>query len=143
MKNLNEQDLKKRKNLNKKIFKFFILPIILLCTLLMILVITDSDDTIILEPEGVIDGNVTAEQDLETYNNYQLFKSSIRSALEPFDGDDVKFGGFALNYGHNYDFSYKVPLNKLPLTDWISAISLILNPVISNNKIHSRCASFN
>ena len=80
-----------------------------------------SNRSIILEPEGIIDGKVTADQDLETYNNYQLFKSSIRSALEPFDGDDVKFGGFALNYGHNYDFSYKVPFDKLPLTNWITA----------------------
>ena len=80
-----------------------------------------SNRSIIREPEGIIDGNVSADQNLETYNNYQLFKSSIRSALEPFDGDSVKFGGYGLNYGHNYDISYKIPFDKLPLTNWITA----------------------
>ena len=79
------------------------------------------NNSIILEPGGVIDGNANQDTDPDAYNNYQQYKSSVRSALEPFDGDSIKFGGYTLNYGHNYDFSYKIPLDKLPLTDWMTA----------------------
>ncbi|WP_051568712.1 T9SS outer membrane translocon Sov/SprA [Crocinitomix catalasitica] len=78
-----------------------------------------NNSAIILEPGGAI--NKDANQGTEDYENYQLYKSSIRSAFEPFDGDSIKFGGYSLNYGQSYDLSYKLPLDKLPLTDWISA----------------------
>ncbi|WP_066756493.1 T9SS outer membrane translocon Sov/SprA [Crocinitomix algicola] len=80
-----------------------------------------NNSAIILEPDGIIDGNATQDSDLNAYENYQDFKKYIRSALDPFDGDSIKFGGYTMNYGHSYDFSYKVPLDKLPLTDWLTA----------------------
>ena len=82
---------------------------------------TAANRAIILEPTGIIDKNATEDSDLNAYNNYQRYKSSIRSAFEPFDGDSIRLGGYTLNYGHTYDFSYKVPLDKFPLTNWMSA----------------------
>lgn len=77
------------------------------------------NNSIILEPAGQIDAD--AQVGTDAYTNYQQFKSNVRSAFTPFNGDTISFGGYSLTYGHNYDISYKVPLNKLPLTDWLSA----------------------
>lgn len=78
-----------------------------------------NNNAIVLEPGGIIDSDAQAGTD--AFENYQLYKASVRSAFEPFDGDSIRFGGYTLNYGHNYDFSYKVPFDKLPLTNWVSA----------------------
>ncbi len=79
---------------------------------------TANNNSIILEPEGQIDSD--AEIGTDEYDDYQDYRSSLRGAFVPFTGDST-FGGYTLNYGHNYDFSYKVPFDKLPLTDWLSA----------------------
>lgn len=78
-----------------------------------------NNNAIVLEPTGRIDSD--AQQGTDEYENYQKYRASILSAFEPFDGDTVKFGGYTLNYGHSYDFSYKVPFDQLPLTDWVTA----------------------
>lgn len=78
-----------------------------------------NNSSVILEPGGAIDPN--AEIGTDEYNNYQLYRSNVRSAFDPFATGDNDFGGFTLNYGHNYDFTYKVPFDKLPLTDFITA----------------------
>lgn len=78
-----------------------------------------NNSAIILEPAGIIDSDATFGSD--AYLNYQKYKANIRSAFEPFDGDEIRLGGYSLNYGHNYDISYKIPFDKLPLTDWITA----------------------
>ena len=78
-----------------------------------------SNNAIILEPAGIIDRN--AEEGTTAYDNYQEFKNYVGSAFRPFDGDSIKFGGYTMNYAHNYNLTYKVPLDKLPLTDWLSA----------------------
>lgn len=75
-----------------------------------------NNSSIILEPNGAIDAD--AATDSEAYGNYLDYRDSIQVAFTPFSGG---FGGKTLNYGHSYDLSYKVPLDKLPLTDWLSA----------------------
>jgi cell surface protein SprA len=82
-----------------------------------------NNNAIILEPGGIIDSDAQAGS--EAAENYDLFRSNVRSAFEPFDGDSIKLGGYTLNYGHSYDLSYKLPFDKLPLTDWISATAKI------------------
>ena len=76
------------------------------------------NNSIILEPAGIIDPN--AEVGTADYANYQTYKDNVRSAFLGTGGVNP-LGGFTLNYGHNYDVSYKVPFDKLPLTDWMSA----------------------
>lgn len=76
------------------------------------------NNSIILEPNGIIDPN--AENGTDAYVNYQKYRENLRGAFLGTGGDNP-LGGLTLNYGHNYDFSYKIPLDKLPLTDWMSA----------------------
>lgn len=77
-----------------------------------------NNNSIILEPGGIIDSDATLASNPEAFENYQLYKDAVRSSFDP---TDTAFGGLTLNYGHNYDISYKVPFDKLPLTNWISA----------------------
>jgi len=82
-----------------------------------------NNQAIVREPLGNIDSesDILAEQENATdYNRI------LKNTFNPFISNDEKIdsislGGFTKNYGHNYDFSYKVPLNKFPMTDWISA----------------------
>ena len=78
-----------------------------------------NNSSIILEPQGIIDRK--ADQGTAAYDNYQQFKNYLRSAFQPFDGDSIKFGGYTMNYNHDYNFTYKVPFNTLPITDFLSA----------------------
>lgn len=82
-------------------------------------VLNAGNSSIVLEPEGVIDRN--AEVGSLGHTNYQDFKNYMKSAFLPGDGDSIKFGGYTMNYQHDYNFTFKVPLNKLPLTDFLSA----------------------
>jgi cell surface protein SprA len=45
--------------------------------------------------------------------SYQIFMDSIRSQLSTF--------GKTMDYSHNYSINYTLPLDKLPLTDWVTA----------------------
>jgi len=82
-----------------------------------------NNQAIVLEPQGNIDSesDILAEQ-----QNATDYSKILKNTFNPFINnaekiDSISLGGFTKNYGHNYDFSYKVPLNKLPLTDWVSA----------------------
>ena len=44
---------------------------------------------------------------------YEQFQDSVRTQLQTF--------GKAMDYTHNYSINYTLPLDKLPLTDWINA----------------------
>ncbi|MFN5910207.1 MAG: cell surface protein SprA [Bacteroidota bacterium] len=44
---------------------------------------------------------------------YQVFKDTIWSQMSTF--------GRTMDYSHNYNLGYTLPLDKFPLTDWISA----------------------
>lgn len=79
-----------------------------------------NNRAIILEPGGAIEPN--AEVGTDEYDNYQQYRSNLRSAFDPFAaGGGNDFGGHTMNYGHNYDITYKVPFDKIPLTDFITA----------------------
>ena len=81
-----------------------------------------NNAAIVREPQGRISSDDLAGTIGKT-NSIQ-FNEIMDKTFNPFANrtpqDTIKFGGFTQNYGHNYDFSYKVPFNKLPLTDWIS-----------------------
>lgn len=77
------------------------------------------NNSVVLEPEGII--NRKADEGSIGYDNYQNFRDQVMSAFQPFDGDTIELGGYTMNYSHNYNLTYKVPLNKFPLTDWMSA----------------------
>lgn len=81
-----------------------------------------NNSSIILEPEGIIDADAPVGSLGQT--NYDLFKQSFADAFDRKDtanGDYMQFGGFNLNYGHNYNLTYKVPFDKIPITDWMTA----------------------
>ena len=83
---------------------------------------TANNSSIILEPTGEINGN--AEDGSIALANYRQFRENVNSAFNPFAGgasDSTGFGGYNMTFGQNYDLSYKIPFDKLPLTDWISA----------------------
>lgn len=44
---------------------------------------------------------------------FQEFKDTIRSQMSTF--------GKTMDYGHTYSLSYSLPLDKIPLTDWLTA----------------------
>ncbi len=46
-------------------------------------------------------------------NGYQSFKDTIRSQMSTF--------GKTMDYSHNYNISYTLPLDKIPATDWMTA----------------------
>lgn len=80
---------------------------------------TANNSSIITEPEGIIDRRAN---DPLLAQNYQDFMDSFKSAFNGRNaGDSIGFGGFNMNYGHSYNLTYKLPFNKIPLTDWISA----------------------
>jgi len=83
---------------------------------------TANNSSIILEPNGQIDSD--AGEGTIGLANYNEFMNNINSAFNPFSGsgnDSTGFGGYNMNFGQTFDFTYKIPLDKLPLTDWISA----------------------
>jgi cell surface protein SprA len=45
--------------------------------------------------------------------SYQVFMDTIRSQMSTF--------GKTMDYSHNYSVNYTLPLDKLPLTDWVTA----------------------
>ncbi len=80
-----------------------------------------NNQAIVLEPQGLIDPD--APQGTTGYNNSLLYNDVLRKTFNPFveHNDSVRFGGFTKNYQHNFDISYKIPFNKFPLTNFISA----------------------
>ena len=83
---------------------------------------TAINNSIIYEPNGIINPN--AEVGTPEYANYLLYKEGVNRAFNPFAAstDTInKFGGYTMNYGHNYNITYKIPFNQLPLTDWLSS----------------------
>lgn len=44
---------------------------------------------------------------------FQEFRDTVRSQLQSF--------GKTMDYGHTYSLSYSIPLDKIPLTDWLTA----------------------
>jgi len=94
-----------------------------------------NNASLITESEGIVDRRAT---DPELQANYAAFVNAFKSAfngkrggvLDPttmvmdYGGagaDSIGFGGYNMNYGHAYNLTYKLPLNKIPITDWISA----------------------
>ncbi|MEY4860447.1 MAG: cell surface protein SprA [Bacteroidota bacterium] len=58
------------------------------------------------------EGNSRVDRKLDQAG-YQEFKDTIRSQMSTF--------GKTMDYGHTYSLSYTIPLDKLPLTDWLTA----------------------
>ena len=81
-----------------------------------------NNQAIVLEPQGDVNSDtkviIPGQTDVE-----KEYSEVLRKTFNPFAPSDttLRLGGFTKNYGHNYDVAYKVPLNKLPLTDWITA----------------------
>ena len=83
---------------------------------------TAVNNAIIYEPNGAIDPE--APSGSLDHTNYQLFRSGVDKAFNPFSNsaDTVnRFGGYTMSYGHNYNITYKIPFNQLPLTDWLTS----------------------
>jgi len=78
------------------------------------------NNAIIEEPTGIVDKNADPDLFPNAADNYQQYRTNLRNAFQPFNGSN-DFGGKGLNYAHNYDLSYKIPFDKLPLTSFISA----------------------
>lgn len=86
---------------------------------------TAANNSIIYEPDGIINPN--AEVGSTDYQNYMLYRNGLSKAFNPFsDATDSlnRFGGYTLNYGHNYTITYKIPFNQLPLTDFITSANI-------------------
>ncbi|MBK7130198.1 MAG: cell surface protein SprA [Crocinitomicaceae bacterium] len=80
------------------------------------------NNAIIYEPNGII--NPDAAEGSDDYNTYQLFRDGVDKAFNPFSSSSDtlnRFGGYTMSYSHNYNFTYKIPFNQLPLTDWLSS----------------------
>jgi len=58
------------------------------------------------------EGNSRVDRKLDPIG-YQEFKDTIASQMSTF--------GRTMDYSHNYSLSYSLPLDKLPLTDWMTA----------------------
>lgn len=67
---------------------------------------TANNQSIFEEAQGQVDRN--GDEEL-----YRQFKDSIWSQMSTF--------GKTMDYTHNYDINYKVPLDKIPALDWIDA----------------------
>ncbi|MFT5859183.1 MAG: cell surface protein SprA [Flavobacteriaceae bacterium] len=65
-----------------------------------------NNRSIFEEGQGVVDRN-------QNDSLYQVFKSDVKRQL--------KTGGTAMDYSHNYTFKYTLPLDKIPATNWMSA----------------------
>jgi cell surface protein SprA len=59
-----------------------------------------------------VEGNNRVDRKLDP-NGFGEFKDSIRSQMSTF--------GNTMDYSHNYNLSYSVPFDKLPITDWLTA----------------------
>ncbi|MCB9224655.1 MAG: cell surface protein SprA [Crocinitomicaceae bacterium] len=91
---------------------------------------TANNSSIITEPEGIIERD---HPDPLIANNYNEFMNSFRSAFDKRTWDPSKnngqggwsdslgVGGYNTRYTHDFDLSYKVPFNLIPITDWITA----------------------
>lgn len=81
-----------------------------------------NNAAIIREPNGEI--NRRADAGSIGLNNYNQFLNVIDRTFNPFNNAAADtlggFGGYNMNFGQNFDISYKLPLDKFPLTDWIS-----------------------
>lgn len=92
-----------------------------------------QNSSIITEPEGIIDKR---SDDADIQNNYGSFLDNVNNSfngrewLTDKDGtgtpgwrddDSLGIGGYNMNYGHSFNLTYKLPLNKIPATDWITA----------------------
>ncbi|UKN00888.1 cell surface protein SprA [Paracrocinitomix mangrovi] len=85
-----------------------------------------NNSSIISEPEGIIDRD---HSDPLVQERYSQFIRSIQSAFDKrvWNGadstwsDSLGVGGYNMQYGHSYNITYKLPFNKIPLTDWINA----------------------
>ncbi len=64
-----------------------------------------NNQTLLEEPAGRVDRN-----DRETYD---YWRDSIWASISDF--------GTTMNYNHNTNITYNVPLNKIPATDWITS----------------------
>ena len=62
-----------------------------------------NNQAIITEPDGKVDKN--------DQESYQVWKDSVWNSIREF--------GEATNYNHTVSLNYQLPLDKLPLTDWI------------------------
>ena len=58
------------------------------------------------------EGNDRVDRKLDP-EGYQAFKDTIRSQMNTL--------GKTMDYSHNYNLSYNLPLDKLPATDWMTA----------------------
>ena len=56
------------------------------------------------------DGQVDRKEDPD---GYRIFQDSIKSQLSTF--------GKTMDYTHSYSINYTIPLDRIPLTDWINA----------------------
>lgn len=82
---------------------------------------TAVNSSIIYEPDGAINPNAAIGSD--DYTNYQLYRNGLSKAFNPFSNvtDSLnRLGGYTLNYGHNYNITYKLPFSQLPLTDFLT-----------------------
>ncbi|MBI3134793.1 MAG: cell surface protein SprA [Bacteroidetes bacterium] len=82
---------------------------------------TAINSAIIYEPNGAINPN--AEAGSADHANYLLYRNGIDKAFNPFSTSsdtNNRFGGYTLGYNHNYNITYKIPFNQLPLTDWLT-----------------------
>lgn len=80
------------------------------------------NSSIIYEPDGAIDRNDSIGS--TGYQNYLVFRQALDKAFNPFSNsaDTLnRFGGYNLSYNHNYNITYKIPFNQLPLTDWLTS----------------------
>jgi len=59
-----------------------------------------------------VEGNNRVDRKLDP-NGFTEFKDSIRSQMSTF--------GKTMDYSHNYNLSYSLPFDKLPITDWLTA----------------------
>ncbi len=101
-----------------------------------------TNRALILEPEG--------EVDRRNEDQYEKFKTEVWNSIQDF-GDNT-------NYNHNFDFNYRLPLDKIPGMDFINssarysgtyAWDLVGNPedslgaTIRNSNTKNIQASFN
>ena len=63
-----------------------------------------NNNAIITEPEGKVDKN--------DQESHQIWKDSVMSSIREF--------GTVMNYNHTVNINYQLPLDKFPMTDWLS-----------------------
>ncbi len=64
-----------------------------------------NNNAIIGEPDGRVNKKIDPE-------SYEVFKDSVLQSIREF--------GETTDYGHTANVNYNLPLNKFPMTDWIS-----------------------